>query len=258
MECGAIAVAAVMRQQHSDRRRYVKQIFTACTWWAAVNRLGWPPVLEVLGSGRVMKRWLVACIALGVGGAVTAALLIVTNPSRNTVAVYVAAKDVPAGAVLGADSLVLAQVQSVADPAMVFGRHDGATLAALHATHDLESGQLIQHSDVAAATSVSDGRLVFVPLKDVPPVSPGSKVDLYFVDSGPGGATVQPFATGVEVRGAVSGGLVVVVSSPEAAAFVYAATNMQLVAAVAEPGAAPAAAVAVATRDQAVEIAGRP
>lgn len=205
-----------------------------------------------------MKRWLVACIALGAGAAVTVALLVLTDPSRSSMDVFAAARDVPAGAVLGTDSLLLERVQSLADPAMVFRRPEGATLAALHATHDLASGQLIQRSDVAAASPAADGRLVFVPLKDVPPVMPGSKVDLYFIDSGPSGAVVEPFATGVDVRSAVSGGLVVLVPSRQAAAFVYAAGAMQLVAAVAEPGAASATAVPVSTRDQAVEIAGQP
>lgn len=205
-----------------------------------------------------MKRWLVACVALGAGAAVTVALLVVTDPSRSSVDVYVAARDVPEGALLGTDSLLLERVQSVADPAMVFRRPDGATLAALHATHDLASGQLIQRSDVAAVAQAADARLVFVPLKDVPPVAAGSKVDLYFIDTGPAGAEVQPFATGVAVRAAVSGGLVVVVSSRQAAAFIYAAGAMQLVATVAEPGAASSTAVPVSTRDQAVEIASRP
>lgn len=205
-----------------------------------------------------MKRWLVAGIALAVGGAVSAALLVLSDPTRSAVEVYVAAKDVPAGAPLGGDAMLLERVQSVADPAMVFRRPDGAALAALHATHDLAAGQLIQRSDVAAASQGAGGRLVFVPLKDVPPVVPGSAVDLYFLDTGPAGVEVQPFATGVQVRAAVSGGLVVVVSARQAAAFVYAAGAMQLVAAVAEPGAGSATAVPVSTRDQAVEIASQP
>ena len=198
-----------------------------------------------------------ACIALGAGCAVTAVLLLLTDPARNTTYVYVAAHDVPAGAQLGTDSLVLAQVEGVADLSQLFRRADARALASLHATHDLSSGQLIQRSDVGDAAQATDSRLVFVPLKDVPPVVAGAKVDLLYVDDAPTGATVQPFATAIQVRAAMPGGLVVVVSARQAAAFVYAAGNMHLVAAVAEPGSVTGAEVPVATRDQAIEMAGQ-
>jgi hypothetical protein len=53
----------------------------------------------------------------------------------------------------------------------------------------------------------------------------------------------------------VSGGLIVVVTSRQAAAFVYAANAMHLVAVIAEPGAADGAENAVSSPDQAIAVA---
>jgi hypothetical protein len=205
-----------------------------------------------------MRRWLVAFAALAIGGGVSAALLVLANPTRDAAEVYVAARDLPAGASLGPDVLALERVSFASGLSLLFGRGDEAVLAGQRASHDLASGQLIQRSDVMDSTSFADRRLVFLPVKDVPAASAGSKVDLLVIGGTPGHPTVVPFALGVEVRATVSGGLVVVVASKQAAAFVYAANVMHLAAVIADPGAAGGAEAAISTPDQAMAAAAQP
>jgi hypothetical protein len=205
-----------------------------------------------------MKRWLVALAALMMGGGVSAALLIASNPDRDTTEVYAAARDVSPGSSLTTDVIALERVNVIRSRAVFFTRGDESKLASLHATHELMSGQLIQRSDVAEASSIPDRRLVFVSVKDAPPVSTGSKVDLLMISGAADHLSVAPFALGVEVRASIQGGLVLVVSSRDVSAFVYAASAMHLVAVIAEPGAAAGGEVPVSSPDQAVAVAAQP
>ena len=141
-----------------------------------------------------------AFAALVIGGAVSASLLVLANPERAAVDVYVAARDLPAGASLGADAVAIERLPVASRHSLLFGRGDESQLAGLRASHDLLSGQLVQHSDVMAAGSAADRRLVFVPVKDVPAAGPGAKVDLLVIGGAPDHPTVVPFALGVEVR----------------------------------------------------------
>ncbi len=200
-------------------------------------------------------RWLLAFTALAIGGGVSAALLVAANPARDTVEVYVAARDLPAGATLGADVLALERVNVAAGRSLLFSRGNESQLAGQRASHDLASGQLMQRSDVMDAKSFVDRRLVFVPVKDAPAAVAGSKVDLLAIDGTADRTTVYPFALGVEVRSTVAGGLVVVVGSKAAAAFVYAGETMHLTAVIAEPGAADGAEVPISTPDEATAAA---
>ncbi len=202
-----------------------------------------------------MKRWLAACGALVIGGGVSAALLVAANPARDAVEVYVAARDLPGGASLEAGDLVLERISVASGRSLLFGRGDESELAGMRATHDLASGQLIQRSDVMDSTSFPDRRLVFVPVKDVPVVAAGSKVDLLVIGGTADHPTVVPFALGVEVRSTVSDGLVVVVASKQAAAFVYAANAMRLAAVIAESGAADGGEAPISNPDQAMAAA---
>ena len=204
-----------------------------------------------------MRRWLTALLALGSGVGLSAALLVFANPERNSAEVYAAARDIPAGAVLASDSLVLVQVNVTGLPAL-FKSGDQATLVGLHTTHDLAAGQLIQRSDATRADAIADWRLVFVPLKDAPAAPPGSRVDLMVVDAAPDHLSVSPFALGVEVQSSVPGGLVVVVSSRQAPAFVYAAAGMHLTAIIAGAGAAAGTEGAVSSDEQAMSVAAQP
>lgn len=201
------------------------------------------------------RRWLVALAALGIGGAVSAVLLIIANPGRDVVDVYVATRDLPAGASLDGNAIAIERLPVASRQSLLFGRGDEPGLMGSHASHDLVSGQLIQRSDVMDASSASDRRLVFVPVKDVPPAAPGSKVDLMLIGGVPDHPTVVPFALGVEVRSTNANGLTVIVTSRQASAFVYAAEAMRLVAVVADPGAAEGAEGPVSSASEAMAAA---
>ena len=201
------------------------------------------------------RRWLVALAAIAVGGCVSAAMLVAGNPARGTIEVYVATRDLPAGSALGPDALALERITPVSGLKLLFGRGDESALSGLRASHDLISGQLVQRSDVMDASSAPDRRLVYLPVKDVPAAAAGSKVDVLVITGPADHLTVVPFAFGVEVRSIVAGGLVVVVTSRQAAAFVYAANAMRLAAVIAEPGGAAGNEGPISTPDQAMAAA---
>jgi hypothetical protein len=205
-----------------------------------------------------MNRWLAALAALVVGGGVSAFVLLVADPARDGTEVYVAARDLPAGASLGPEVLAVERIPGAFDRSSLFVRGDQSELAHLRASHDLAARQLIQRSDVLDATSVTDRRLVFLPVKDAPAAATGSKVDLLVIGGTAEHPTVVPFALGVEVRSSVSGGLVVVVTSRQAAAFVYAANAMHLAAVIAESGAAEGSEGPISSPDQAIASAAQP
>lgn len=201
---------------------------------------------------------MIAAVALGLSGAVSAGLLIAASPGRDAIDVVVAAQDVVAGTTLGRDSLTLTRVNLAGRADSLFTVRDEARLTGLRATHDLAAGQLIQRSDVTEPSVSADERVVFVPVKDVPPAAPGSRVDLLVITGSSDHPTVQPFALGVEVRSVASGGLVVVVPAGKAAAFVYAGSVLQLAAVMVEPGSGQAGEVPVSTDQQAIDVASAP
>jgi hypothetical protein len=205
-----------------------------------------------------MRRWVTALLALAIGGSVSAALLVFANPDRDAVEVYAAAKDILVGSTIAPDSVVLVRVNATGLPPLLFRRGDATKLSALRATHDLAAGQLIQRSDATSQDSIADRRLVFIPVKDAPPAAAGSKVDLLVVDGSPDHLSVSPFALGVEVRASLAGGLVVVVSSRQAPAFVYAAIALRLTAVIADAGTSGSAEGAVSTAEQAMAVAAQP
>jgi hypothetical protein len=205
-----------------------------------------------------MRRWVTALVALGLGMSVSTALLLFANPDRNAVEVYAAARDLPSGSALASDSVVLVRMNATGLPTQVFKGRDQVELASLRATHDLAAGQLIQRSDTTRADAISDRRLVFLPVKDVPPAIAGSRVDLLAVDGSPDHISVSPFALGVEVQSSVAGGLVVVVSSRQAPAFVYAAIAMHLTAVIAAAPTGTGAEGSVSTAEQALAVAAQP
>jgi SAF domain len=205
-----------------------------------------------------MRRWVTALLALTLGVGVSASLLLFANPDRNAVEVYAAARDVPAGAALTPDSVVLVRINAAGLSPLLFTSGDMSKLASLRATHDLAAGQLIQHTDASTQDSMADRRLVFVPVKDAPPAAAGSRVDLLVVDGSPDHLSVSPFALGVEVQASVTSGLILVVSSRQAPAFVYAAVAMHLTAVIAGAGTGSGAEGAVSTEEQAMAVAAQP
>lgn len=202
-----------------------------------------------------MKRWLVALAALLTGGAASAGLLVASDPSREGVEAYAAARDLPAGASLSTDAIQLKRVSVAGGALLLFTRGQESQLTAMRAAHDLASGQLIQRSDVMGSASFADRRSVFMPISDVPPVPTAGKVDLLVIGGGADHLTVVPFALGVEVEATVSGGLVVAVPAKEAAAFVFAAATMHLAAVVAAAGAADGIEFPVSSPDEAMAVA---
>ena len=205
-----------------------------------------------------MRRWVTALLALTVGVGVSASLLLFANPDRNAVEVYAAARDVPAGGALTPDSVVLVRISEAGPSPLLFTSGDASKLASLRATHDLAAGQLIQRTDVSTQEAMADRRLVFVPVKDAPPAAAGSRVDLLVVDGSPDHISVSPFAVGVEVQASVAGGLVLLVSSKQAPAFVYAAVAMHLTAVIASAGTGSGGEGAVSTEEQALAVAAQP
>ena len=205
-----------------------------------------------------MKNWLVAGLALGLGIAVSAALLVLGNPTRDEIEVYAVGHDVPAGGALTQDALRLVAVLLPDGAPALFQKGDAPELRDARAAHDLIAGQLLQRADVVPASSAADVRLVFVPVKDAPPASPGSRVDLLVISGTPDHPSVIPFALGVDVRGVVTGGFIVAVSSRQAPAFVYAAEVMRLVAVIAAQGAGPGNEEPIAAPDQALAVASQP
>jgi hypothetical protein len=205
-----------------------------------------------------MKRWVLAIAALVAGSAVSAALLVMSDPSRDSTNVWAASRDLSAGAQLDSQSIALIKIGSGAMGTLLFTAGEAQSLVRLRTTHNLVAGQLIQRSDVTVSQAPSDARLVFVPIKDVPPVTDGSRVDLLVIDGAPDHLAVEPFSSKVEVRAVVAGGLVIVVPAQQAAAFVYAATALDLAAVVAEPGAADGTELPITSSQQAMDVASRP
>jgi hypothetical protein len=205
-----------------------------------------------------MRRWATAAMALTLGVGVSASLLVFANPDRDAVEVYAAARDIPAGAALTQDSVALVRLNGPGLAPQLFMSGDARKLASLHATHDLAAGQLIQRTDTTSQDAMADRRLVFVPVKDAPPAVAGSRVDLLVVDGAPDHLSVSPFALGIDVEASVAGGLVVVVSSRQAPAFVYAAVAMHLTAVISSVGTAVGGEGAVSTEEQAMAVAAQP
>ena len=202
-----------------------------------------------------MKNWMVALVALAMGGAVSAALLVFASSSRGEVDAYAVTRNLAAGSDITRAVLRLEPVAISAGDSALFARGDEAQLAGVRAGHDLQAGQLLQRGDVIAPSAVPDERLVFVPVKDAPPAAPGSRLDLLLISGTADQPAIVPFALGVEVRAVVTGGFVVSVPSRQAAAFVYAAEVMRLVAVVAAPGAAVGSESPIGTPDQALAVA---
>jgi SAF domain len=205
-----------------------------------------------------MKNWMVALIALAMGGAVSATLLVFANPARDTVDVFAVTRDLQAGSVITADVLRLEPVVISAGASSLFTRSEESQLDGRRAGHDLSAGQLLQRADLLGVSAVADERLVFIPVKDAPPAAPGSKLDILYISGTADSPAIVPFALGVEVRMVVTGGFVIAVPSKQAAAFVYAAEVMRLVALVAAPDAASGSESPIGAPDQALAVAAQP
>ena len=198
-------------------------------------------------------RWLLPIAAILAGCCVSAALLLYTNPDAGTVELYVAAHDLPAGAALNPAALRLQRMRLDVPARLVFARGTERELGRGRAAHDLSGGQLIQRSDVGPLAEVSDRRLVWLGLKDVPAAAAGDRIDLLLVSGTGEGAAIAPLALNLQVRAVQGGGLVVSAPSRQAGALVYAAANLRLAAVVAEPGSGRGQEVPISSLEQAQE-----
>ena len=205
-----------------------------------------------------MKNSMVALIALAMGGAVSATLLVLANPARDELDVFALTRDLPAGSAITADVLRLEPVVISAGASSLFTRGEESQLDGRRAGHDLSANQLLQRADLVGMSAVPDERLVFLPIKDAPPAAPGSKLDILYVSGTPDSPSIVPFALGVEVRAVVTGGFVIAVPSKQAAAFVYAAEVMRLVGVVAAPDAAGGSESPIGAPDQALAVVAQP
>jgi Flp pilus assembly protein CpaB len=206
----------------------------------------------------MLRRIVVAAAALLAGGAVAASVLAYAG-REPAVQVYVAARDLPAGAQISTDSVRLARADLGPAVRHVYTTGSERELLQSRAARQLAAGELLQRGDLAPAAAggpPAERRLVVVPVKDAPPLAPGDRVDLLLVGGSADHLSVGPFARGVEVRGVLPSGLVLVVSARQAPAFVYAGVAGRLVAvAAAGPGSA-AELSPVGSLEQAIAIAG--
>jgi Flp pilus assembly protein CpaB len=206
-----------------------------------------------------MRRWVIALLALLLGGGTAAVLLVVANPDAGTERVLAASRDVPAGAALDATSLAVVTVRLGPASALAFAESATAELQGLRTTHALLAGQVIQRSDVGSGAGSGRQapalRSLVVPVRSAPPVGPGDRVDLLAI-TGAGGATaVLPFATDLLVRAQISGALVLAVDPVQAGALAFAGVTTPLIAVSASGGAGGEP--PVSTFQQAEDLAGR-
>jgi hypothetical protein len=183
-----------------------------------------------------MRRWLVALLALVLGGGTAAVLLVAANPDAGTERVLAAAHGVPAGATLDAGAVQPVTVRLGAAAALAFPESAASDVVGQRTTHELMAGQVIQRSDVGPATATAALRSVYVPVRSAPPLAAGDHVDLLAVTGPAGSAVVVPFATGLLVRAQVGGAVIVAVDPAQAGALAYAGVTTSLIAVQASGG----------------------
>ena len=177
-----------------------------------------------------MRRWLVALLALLLGGGTAAVLLVAANPDAGTERVFAAARDLPAGAPVDGGSLQVVTVRLGPAAALAFAEAASSSLLGLRTTHELLAGQVIQRSDVAAATAAVALRSLVVPLHSAPPLVAGDRIDLLAVTGPANSATVVLFASGLLVRSQAGGSVIVAVDPQQAGALAYAGLSTPLIA----------------------------
>ena len=205
----------------------------------------------------MLRRILVAGLSLALGFGVAAGLLLYQGSAGGGRTVFALTRDLPAGAPLTPDAVTL--VPAAVDPAQaagLFSSGDRRQLLASRAIHQLSSGQLLQRSDVRPATAGGADALVALPIKEVPPVRPGDRVDLFALTGSGDQVVARPFASGVVVAAVTGDGLVLQVREEQELAFVYAAGTMRLAVAVSTGAAQPAQPAAIGSGDAALAAAG--
>jgi hypothetical protein len=189
----------------------------------------------------MLRRILVATLSLALGFGVAAGLLLYAGTAGGGRTVFALSRDLPAGATVTADALT--QVRAAVDPAQaaqLFGGGDRSLLLGSRTRLQLSAGQLLQRSDVEPVPAGGADALVAVPIKDLPPVRPGDRVDLFVLTGGGEQVVARPFAWAVTVAAVSPDGLVLQVRGRQELAFVYAAGTMRMAAVVTGSPAPPA------------------
>jgi hypothetical protein len=204
----------------------------------------------------MIRRIAVATIALATGVAVSAGLIAYEKSVAGTQSVLALARDVPAGAALTTDALQA--VEAGLDPAQAAGLFmaaDPSRVVGGRARHQLSAGQLLQRGDVEPAGTPAADSLVALPIKDLPPVHAGDRVDLFALVGGGEHLSAQPFAWSVQVAAVTADGLVLQVKSRQELAFVYAAGALRLVAVLTTAPAPTSGSAPITSTEQALAVA---
>ena len=214
--------------------------------WAAAGR---GPRLR----REMFRRIAVAAVALAAGAAVSAGLLAYSSAAGAGRDFLAAAHDLPVGAALTADSVEVVRVIVAPAQAAALLAAPGSRLPlGSRTTHQLTAGQLILRGDLEAAGSDAAASLVAVPIKDLPPIRAGDRVDLFVLSGAGDRSTAQPFAWAVPVAAVTGDGLVLRVAVRQELAFVYAAGALRLAAVVSGASLPPAALAPITSPDQAL------
>jgi len=201
----------------------------------------------------MFRRIAVALIAVAVGVAASVGLLAYSRSAAGTRSVFAVTRDIPAGASLTPDALE--PVQAALDPAQAAGLFPAAERSRLigsRARHQLSGGQLLQRGDVEPAGTEAAGSLVAVPIKELPPVRAGDRVDLFALVGSGDHLSAQPFAWSVQVAAVTADGLVLQVQSRQELGFVCAAGTRRLAPVLTTAPAPPAGTVPIASPEQAL------
>ncbi len=205
----------------------------------------------------MFRRIAIAAVALAVGVVVSAGLLAYARSAAGARSVLAVTRDLPAGASLTPDALQ--PVQAALEPAQAAGLFtavERSRVAGGRTRHQLSAGQLLQRGDVEPAGTETAGSLVAVPIKELPPVRAGDRVDLFALVGSGDHLSAQPFAWAVQVAAVTSDGLVLQVPGRQELAFVYAAGALRLAAVLTTAPNPPAGAVPITTPEQALAAAG--
>jgi hypothetical protein len=204
----------------------------------------------------MLRKLAVAAIALLVGIAAAAGLLAYSSFGGSTRTFFAAARDLPAGVPVTADSIQ--PVRAALDDAQAsaaYGYGDRARLLGALTRHELAAGQLIQHGDVEAAGGSGGSALVALPVKDLPPLRAGDHVDLFALVGSADKLVAEPFAWSVPVAAVTPSGLVLRVGERQELAFVYAAGTMRLAAVLSGSPQPSGGAGSISSPEQALEAA---
>ena len=204
----------------------------------------------------MFRRIAVATLALAIGIAVSAGLVVYASNTGMARSYLALARDLPAGATITSDSLLA--VRAGLDPAQVAGVFAAAERGRVlggRVRHQLSAGELLQRGNLEPAGAEAADSLVAVPIKEMPPLRAGDRVDLFALLGSGEHLSALPFAWAVPVAAVTSDGLVLQVPSRQELAYVYAAGGMRLAAVSTTAQSSPAGVAPITSAEQAMAAA---